>query len=136
MREAVAAVELMGFHEQINGLADGYDTKVGDGSATVLPQGFQQSLMIARALAHKPSILLIDDISALLDQETQHRLARALEALSGAMTFVVVSSNTALLKRADRIFALREGYLSLSADIEISPSPANPPSGRVSRKGA
>ena len=136
MREAVAAVELMGFHEQINGLADGYDTKVGDGSATVLPQGFQQSLMIARALAHKPRILLIDDITALLDQETQHRLARALEALSGAMTFVLVSTNTALLNRADRIFALREGYLSLLADIEISPSPADTPSGRVSRKGA
>ena len=136
MREAVAAVELMGFHEQINGLADGYDTKVGDGSATVLPQGFQQSLMIARALAHKPRILLIDDITALLDQETQQRLARALEALSGAMTFVLVSTNTALLNRADRIFALREGYLSLLADIEISPSPADTPAGRVSRKGA
>ena len=135
MREAVAAVELMGFHEQINGLADGYDTKVGDGSATVLPQGFQQSLMIARALAHKPSILLIDDISALLDQETQHRLARALDALSGALTFVLVSSNTSLLKQADRIFALREGYLSPVADIEISSSPVGTAAGRVSRRG-
>ena len=136
MREAVAAVELMGFHEQINGLADGYDTKVGDGSATVLPQGFLQSLMIARALAHKPSILLIDDITALLDQETQHRLARALEALSGAMTFVLVSTNTALLKQADRIFALREGYLSPLADIELSSSPATTPSDSASRRGA
>ena len=90
MREAVAAVELMGFHEQINGLADGYDTKVGDGSASVMPQGFLQSLMIARALAHKPSILLIDDMTALLDQETQRRLTQALTALRGAMTFVLV----------------------------------------------
>lgn len=127
MREAVAAVELMGFHDQINGLADGYDTKVGDGSASVMPQGFLQSLMIARALAHKPSILLIDDVTALFDQETQRRLTRALEALSGAITCVVVSSNTALLKQADRMFALREGYLSSLADIEISQVPADKP---------
>lgn len=133
LREAVAAVELMGFHEQINGLAEGYDTKIGDGSTTVLPQGFQQSLMIARALAHNPSILLIDDVSALFDQETQRRLARALEALSGAITIVLVSSNTALLRQASRIFALREGYLSLLTDIGIPPAPADTPSGRVSR---
>ena len=92
--------------------------------------------MIARALAHKPSILLIDDITVLLDQETQHRLARALEALSGAMTFVLVSTNTALLKQADRIFALREGYLSPLADIELSSSLATTPSDSVSRRGA
>lgn len=131
MREAVAAVELMGFHEQINGLADGYDTKVGDGSTTVLPQGFQQSLMIARALAHNPSVLLIDDVSALFDQETQRRLARALEALKGAITIVLVSSNAALLNQADRIFALREGYLSPLADIDMTPAPADTPPGRV-----
>jgi ABC-type bacteriocin/lantibiotic exporter with double-glycine peptidase domain len=125
----------MGFHEQINGLADGYDTKVGDGSASVMPQGFLQSLMIARALAHKPSILLIDDMTALLDQETQRRLTQALTALRGAMTFVLVSTNTALLKQADRIFALREGYLSPLADIEISSASANAPSGSVTRRG-
>jgi ATP-binding cassette subfamily C protein LapB len=136
LREAVAAVELMGFHEQINGLAEGYDTKVGDGSTTVLPQGFQQSLMIARALAHSPSILLIDDVSALFDQDSQRRLSRALEALSGAITIVLVSSNTALLKQANRIFALRQGYLSPLADIEISQPPADTPPDRLSRKGA
>jgi len=135
MREAVAAVELMGFHEQINGLADGYDTKVGDGSTSVMPQGFLQSLMIARALAHKPSILLIDDVTALLDQETQRRLAQALTALSGAMTFVLVSTNTALLKQADRIFALRDGYLSPLVDIEIPAASADAPSGSVTYKG-
>jgi ATP-binding cassette subfamily C protein LapB len=132
LREAVAAVELMGFHEQINGLAEGYDTKVGDGSATVLPQGFQQSLMIARALAHNPSLLLIDDVSALFDQETQHRLGRALEALKGAITVVLVSSNTALLKQANRVFALRDGCLSPLSDTETWPAPTTP-SGRVSR---
>jgi len=130
MREAVAAVELMGFHEQINGLAEGYDTKVGDGSATVLPQGFLQSLMIARALAHNPSILLIDDVSALFDQETHRRLSRALEALSGAITIVMVSSKPALLKQSDRIFSLRDGYLSPFADIEIPATPANSPPSR------
>jgi ATP-binding cassette subfamily C protein LapB len=133
MREAVAAVELMGFHEQINGLADGYDTKVGDGAATVLPQGFQQSLMIARALAHKPSVLLIDDINALFDVETRRRLSRALEALSGAISIVLVSSNTSLLKQANRIFALREGYLTPLVDIEIPPGPFDAPPGGISR---
>jgi ABC-type bacteriocin/lantibiotic exporter with double-glycine peptidase domain len=136
LREAVAAVELMGFHEQINGLAEGYDTKVGDGAATVLPQGFQQSLMIARALAHKPSILLIDDISALFDQETQRRLAKALEALRGAITIVLVSSNASLLKEADRIFALREGYLSPLVDIDLPPAPAHAPPERPPERGA
>jgi ATP-binding cassette, subfamily C, bacterial LapB len=129
MREAVAAVELMGFHEQINALAEGYDTKVGDGSTTVLPQGFQQSLMIARALAHKPCILMIDDVSALFDQETQRRLDRALEALRGAITIILISTNTALLNRADRIFALRDGYLSPLSDLEIALSAATQPLG-------
>jgi ATP-binding cassette, subfamily C, bacterial LapB len=125
LREAVAAVELMGFHEQINGLAEGYDTQVGDGSPTVLPQGFQQSLMIARALAHKPGILLIDDVNALFDAETQRRLSLALEALSGAISIVLVSSNTSLLRQAHRIFALRDGFLSPLADIDMPPAVAD-----------
>ena len=132
LREAVAAVELMGFHEQINGLAEGYDTKVGDGSPTVLPQGFQQSLMIARALAHKPSILLIDDIGALFDLETQRRLSKALEALRGAITIVLVSSSGPLLKDADRIIALRQGYLSPLLDIELALPHADALAGQAS----
>ena len=109
--EAVAAMEALGLDTQIDKLPEGYDTPIGDGAQMVLPHGLQQSLMIARALAQQPAVLLVEQIGALLDLENFRRLERALRLSSSRPATVLASERGAALIAADRIYEIRGGIL-------------------------
>jgi ATP-binding cassette, subfamily C, bacterial LapB len=109
--EAVAAMEALGLDAQINKLPEGYDTPIGDGAQMVLPYGLQQSLMIARALAQQPAILLVAQIGALLDLDNFRRLERALQVMPSRPTAILASERAAALPIADRLYDLRGGRL-------------------------
>jgi ATP-binding cassette subfamily C protein LapB len=122
--EAVAAIEAIGLHAQINKLPEGYDTPIGDGAATVLPYGFQQSLMIARALAQQPVILLVSQIGALLDIDNFRRLERALRHMPSPPATVLASERGSVLASAHRVYEIRDGALYRLGDLG---APAPPP---------
>jgi ATP-binding cassette, subfamily C, bacterial LapB len=109
--EAVAAVEALGLDAQIDKLAEGYDTPIGDGAQMVLPQGLQQSLMMARALAQKPAVLLVCEIGALLDLDNFRRLERALRLGGARPTTILAVERGAVLSMADRVYELKDGAL-------------------------
>jgi ATP-binding cassette subfamily C protein LapB len=115
--EAVAAVEVIGLESQINKLPEGYDTQIGDGAATVLPYGFQQSLMIARALAQQPVFLLVSQIGALLDIDNFRRLERALRHMPSPPTTLLASERGSVLTAASRVYEIRDGALYRLGDI-------------------
>ena len=87
--EAVqTAAKLVGLHGTIVSLDDGYDTLC---KPEIFSQGQWQLLSIARAVAGKPGILLLDEITANLDAETEEVVLRALKSASEGRTVISIS---------------------------------------------
>lgn len=82
------AARLVGLHESIMALPEGYDTPAG---AAVLSKGQLQLLSIARAVVAAPQILLLDEITANLDSDTEGRVLEALERASVGRTVITIS---------------------------------------------
>ena len=97
------AAELAAIDDIIESLPMRYDTRIGDlGSA--LSTGQVQRILFARALYRKPSILLLDEFTSGLDEDTEMRVLSSLARLRA--TRIVVSHSRAVLRAADRVYDL------------------------------
>lgn len=94
--------------EFIHGLADGFDHMLTP-KGTNLSGGQKQRLLVARALAGKPEILVLDDSSSALDYKTDSQLRQALSKDFGGTTTIIVAQRISSLKHADHILVLDEG---------------------------
>ncbi len=108
LRMAVSAAQL---DEMVALLPQGLDTTVGDRGAR-LSGGQRQRVAIARALYRDPAVLVLDEATAALDLETEREVARAIEALHGTRTVIVVAHRLATVRHCDRIIVLREGRIA------------------------
>jgi ABC-type bacteriocin/lantibiotic exporter with double-glycine peptidase domain len=88
---------------------------------------------MARALARRPRIILFDEANGGLDEAGDARLKKALAALKGKATIIIVSHRPSLLQLADRRYDLREGRLVPSGD---APPARQLPGGDHSRREA
>ena len=86
----------------------GLDEPVEQGGRN-LSGGQRQRLTIARALVGRPRVLILDDSASALDFATDAALRRALRALRGELTVVIVSQRTSSLQHADQILVLEDG---------------------------
>jgi len=111
LNAARAASRLIGLEADIQHLPMGYDTVLGVGGNEMLPPSFQQRICIARALASKPKILVMEEANAVLDQRAERLLQRGLEALRGSTTMIILSSRPSFLNFADQCLQLRRGEL-------------------------
>jgi ATP-binding cassette subfamily B protein len=89
-------------------LPRGLETRVGERGAT-LSGGQRQRVAIARALVHEPSLLVLDDVGASLDADTEAALWDSLDRLSPGLTKVLATHRPATIERADRIVVLDAG---------------------------
>ena len=89
----------------------GLDAVVEQGGRN-LSGGQKQRLSIARALAAKPEILILDDSASALDYATDAALRTAIRNLPGNMTVIIVSQRTASIRHADHILVLEDGTLA------------------------
>ena len=105
------AARLINLEDDIHRLPKGYDTKIGQGITDVLPGGMVQRIVIARALAFEPSILLFDEANSLLDMRSDAALKAGLNALKGKMTIILISNRPSLLAIADKRYVLENGTL-------------------------
>ena len=94
--------------DDIRGMARGLDTPVVEGG-TSLSGGERQRILIARALAGRPRMLVLDESTSALDNITQELIVRSIEDLR--ITRIVVAHRLSTIKRADRIIVLEGGVV-------------------------
>jgi ATP-binding cassette subfamily C protein LapB len=92
-------------------MPDGYDTQVGEASASSLPSGVAQRIVIARALALNPKFILFDEANASLDHNGETLLKDLVQSLRGDTGIVLVTYRPSMLSMADRRYILRGGAL-------------------------
>lgn len=105
VRKAIQAAELTAFVEE---LPQGLDTPIAERAAT-LSGGQKQRLMLARALAAEPKVLLLDDFTARVDVQTEERILRNLAELYPKMTVISVTQKVATAASFDQVVLLMEG---------------------------
>ena len=91
-------------------MPDGLDTDIGR-KGTLVSGGQKQRIAIARALAGRPDLLLLDDCTASLDARNEDRFWAELRKETPDTTVFLVSHRLATIRRADRIVVLDEGRL-------------------------
>jgi ATP-binding cassette subfamily B protein len=111
----VDAARLAQADEFVTRLPDGYDTVVGERGAT-LSGGQRQRVAVARALAGRPRLLVLDDATSSVDPVTEAAILGALEGHLPSTTTVVVASRLATIALADRVLYLEEGRLVADGD--------------------
>ncbi len=107
MSEAAARVNLLDF---VQSLPEGFDQSVrerGAGYST----GQKQLINFARALAHNPRFLILDEATSSVDTETELRIREALQQLVVGRTSIVIAHRLSTIQRADRIIVMHKGKL-------------------------
>ncbi|KAL0436045.1 UNVERIFIED_CONTAM: ABC transporter B family member 21 [Sesamum radiatum] len=108
--EITAAAELSNAHKFISGLAQGYDTMVGE-RGVQLSGGQKQRVAIARAIIKSPKILLLDEATSALDAESESVVQDALDRVMLNRTTVVVAHRLSTIKGADVIAVVKNGVI-------------------------
>ncbi|XP_011079475.1 ABC transporter B family member 4 [Sesamum indicum] len=108
--EITAAAELSNAHKFISGLAQGYDTMVGE-RGVQLSGGQKQRVAIARAIIKSPKILLLDEATSALDAESERVVQDALDRVMVNRTTVVVAHRLSTIKGADVIAVVKNGVI-------------------------
>jgi ATP-binding cassette, subfamily B, bacterial len=113
--------EAVGLDTLFESLPDGYDTELGETSRE-LSGGQLQRIGIARALAGRPSLLVLDEPTSALDAETEKWVQRALTAASKEALVIVITHRATTLAACDRVIRLAEGRVV--ADDAVPPRQA------------
>ncbi|MBR6872433.1 MAG: ABC transporter ATP-binding protein [Ruminococcus sp.] len=90
--------------------ADGYDTIIGE-RGVGLSGGQKQRISLARALAIRPSLLILDDTTSAVDMETEHHIQESLKNLDFPCTKIIIAQRISSTKDADRIIVLENGRI-------------------------
>lgn len=106
--DAWNAAEMAGLAEDIRAMPMGMHTLVTEGGGT-LSGGQRQRLIIARAIARKPNILIFDEATSALDNRTQAQVSASLESLN--VTRIVIAHRLSTIINADRIYVLNNGVI-------------------------
>jgi len=112
--EALKLAQLEGFVKQ---LPRGLDTFVGENGVR-LSGGQRQRLGIARAIFHKPEILILDEATSALDNETEMEVSQAIEALSGHKTLIIIAHRLSTIQKCNRIYYMEKGAIVGSGTFE------------------
>jgi ATP-binding cassette subfamily C protein LapB len=106
--EMVRAAELSGTHQFIGQIANGYDRRLAD-RGEGLSGGQRQSIAIARALVGRPPVVLFDEPSSAMDQQTEGALLDRLTTELEGRTFVVITHRTPFLRLVSRVIIIERG---------------------------
>ncbi|HEY8287113.1 MAG TPA: ATP-binding cassette domain-containing protein, partial [Chloroflexota bacterium] len=108
--EIIAAAQAANAHQFIMELPDGYDSLVGE-RGVKLSGGQRQRVAIARAILRDPRILILDEATSSLDNESERLVQEALEHLMAGRTTLVIAHRLTTIQRADQIVVLEAGVV-------------------------
>ena len=115
LNEAWEAAEIAGIADDIRSLPMGMHTFITEGQGGI-SGGQKQRLMIARAIAPKPKILLFDEATSALDNKTQKQVSDALAKLN--CTRIVIAHRLSTVRSCDRILVLQDGGIVEQGDYD------------------
>jgi PrtD family type I secretion system ABC transporter len=109
--DVIAAAAMVGLHEAIMRLPQGYETDIGEGGMR-LSGGQRQRLGLARALFGQPRLIVLDEPNASLDPEGEDALRNAIQEMRGrGSTIVIIAQRLGVLNMADKILVLDNGRM-------------------------
>ena len=108
--QIVEAAQVAEVHDFITALPQGYDTIVGE-RGQKLSGGQRQRLSIARAVLKDPPVLILDEATSSVDNETEAAIQRSMERIIVGRTTIVIAHRLSTVRNADRIFVLEKGVL-------------------------
>jgi ATP-binding cassette subfamily B protein len=107
VEEAAEQVNLMDF---IRALPDGFEQPIRE-RGNSLSTGQKQLISFARALAHRPRFLILDEATSSVDTETEFRVRDALARMVEGRTSIIIAHRLSTIQRADRILVMHKGKL-------------------------
>jgi ATP-binding cassette subfamily C protein len=113
VKAALVAAGAWGF---VSELSEGLDTVLGE-RGSKLSGGQRQRIAIARALVHRPKLLVLDEITTALDPRTEAAICRTLHELRGRVTIRSISHQPAMTEIADHVYRLEGGRLYEVAEL-------------------
>jgi len=92
-------------------LPEGLNTRLGEDGVR-LSGGQRQRIGVARALYHDPEVLILDEATSSLDNESERAMTAAIEALRGEKTMLIIAHRLSTVKRCDRLVFLKDGRIA------------------------
>jgi ATP-binding cassette subfamily C protein len=118
------AIRLSQLDSLLETLPEGLDTILGE-NGTRLSGGQKQRVGIARALCHNPDVLVMDEATSALDNITEKEISKAIEALKGERTVIMIAHRLTTVQNCDRLYLMKNGRITNSGTydelIEKSP---------------
>jgi len=106
LREAALGAQILDFIE--NELPQGFQTTVGERGVR-LSGGQRQRIGLARALYHRPQVLILDEATSALDHQTELAVMETIHRLQGTLTIITIAHRLSTLERCDRIIRMESG---------------------------
>jgi ATP-binding cassette subfamily B protein len=108
--DVIQAARAAEAHEFISALPQGYDTEVGERGQT-LSGGQRQRIALARAIVRDPRILILDEATSAVDNETEALIQRSLQKLVVGRTSLIIAHRLSTVRHARRIHVLDQGRI-------------------------